>query len=780
MKQISTSLTQALNSQTPKYYKKILLYKRVWNSETLQYDFASASDISKYLVEISPVKWKLDTEAYSTWSCANTNLVLNNLDKKFTPGAQNSFFAEEENFFGSKVEVFGGASTSQGKEDLLLFRGFILSCAQEYPEDKTISITLKGELEKLSSFSAEQISNTATNELLGQDEGQEFYTINSGVGVILEVKQGATLEDATILQPSLDYKISSLNDINQGAKIKLTNALTTGQSLWISYIYWWQNKSLAWLAGQIAETANSQNTDIDDVSFDHTITNTFAQPTFAPFEEGTLENVEISSSTLQLENNFLKNAEFSWTTLEKPSNVSFTFTPTSAWLSSGLLSSPATAYTPSTQAYGTWQIDASCNWTDETNQLNFFISSTNNYRTTNGYCLTHFKYGNNMICGLYRVDNGSLVLLRAGTYALGSHITKMKYRLSRDENGNFYLWLKALEPSESAWQFLGLLATDNTYSQSSYLVLKMQNNGYQGIENISLSPLCATGIGETSPKGNYLSPIIDGGEYLINWDIFSANQTLNNGTTKTFWRAKDTLEDSWTEWTEITNSQTPATQKRYLQLKWSATSNSEQTSSPVLNNWSLVYYTNSVNIALVNTYQKNCLEIMQDLALLSGFIIGYKTDGTFLFKKRTYPEPSLTLTKGEIINIEYQNSGIEKLFNRVCVNFGTYQEVKDNSLENLTRPNLIDKYGLKELKISAGTLLPPENANLALAAVSAIYAQVCQVKKRAVINAKFLPQIELGDTLLIDYANYLETEMSVEGLEFDLEKWTLRLDLKEI
>ncbi len=780
MKQISTSLNNALKNQTPKYYKKILLYKRVWNSETLQYDFASASDISKYLVEISPVKWKLDTEAYSTWSCANTNIVLNNLDKKFTPGAQNSFFAEEENFFSSKVEVFGGASTSQGKEDILLFRGFILSCAQEYPEDKTISITLKGELEKLSSFSAEQISNTVANELLGQDEGQEFYTINSGVGVILEVKQGATLEDATILQPSLDYKISSLNDINQGAKIKLTNALTTGQSLWISYIYWWQNKSLAWLAGQIAETAHSQNTDIDDVAFDHAITNTFAQPTFASFEEGTLENLEISSSTLQLETNFLKNAEFDWTTLEKPSNVSFTFTPNSAWLSSGLLSSPATAYTQSTQAYGTWQIDASCNWDDSENQLNFFISSASDYRNTNGYCFIHFKYGNNMVCALYRADNGTLTGLHAASYSLGSHITKIRYRLSRDENGNFYLWLKALEPSESSWHYLGLLANDNTYTQSSYLVLKMQNNGYQGISNIGLSPLVATGTGNLAPKGTYLSPIIDGGEYLINWDVFNINQTLNLGSAKTFWRAKDTIEDTWTEWAEITSSQTPATQKRYLQLKWSATSNAEQTSSPVLNNWSLVYYTNSVNIALVNTYQKNCLEIMQDLALLSGFIIGYKTDGTFLFKKRTYPQASLTLTKGEIINIEYQNSGIDKLFNRVCVNFGAYQEVKDNSFEDSTHPNLIDKYGLKELKISAGTLLPPENANLALAAVSAIYEQVCQVKKRAVINTKFLPQIELGDTLTIDYTNYLEADMSVEGLEFDLENWTLRLDLKEI
>ena len=175
-----------------------------------------------------------------------------------------------------------------------------------------------------------------------------------------------------------------------------------------------------------------------------------------------------------------------------------------------------------------------------------------------------------------------------------------------------------------------------------------------------------------------------------------------------------------------------------------------------------------------------CLEVMQEISLLSGFMIGYKSDGTFLFKQRTTPQASLTLGKGEIINIESQNSGLDKLYNRVCVNFGSYQEVKDNSEQSLTRPDLIDKYGLKELKISSGTLLPSANANLAFAAANMIYAQVCQVKKRAVINTKFLPQIELGDTLLIDYANYLETQMSVEGLEFDLENWTLRLDLKEV
>ena len=780
MKTLSSSLTKALQSQTPVYYKKILLYKRIWDNQTSQYKYDTALDISKYLVEISPVKWKLDNEDYCLWSCANTTIVLNNLNHLFTPAYSGSYFAGEENLFASKVEVYSGAKTSLGREDVLIFRGFILTAPQEYPEDKTISFTLRGELEKLNSFSAQQISQTATDELIAQNEGQEFYTINYGVGFISEVKQGSSLQTATTLQAGTDYSISSLNQLSQGAKIKLNTPLSSGQSLWASYVYWWQNKPLSWLATQIAIQSNSQNYDIDDVYFNHSITNTFEQPSFAPFDSGTMQNTEINSEVLRLKNNFLEQANFSWTVLEKPSNVSFSFTQSSAFLSSGSLSSPAAAYTQSTQAYGTWQIDASSNWDNQENQLNFFISSTNNYRTTNGYCFTHFKYGNNMVCGIYRVDNGTIVGLNAATYALGSQVTKIKYRLSRDNNGKFYLWIKALEPSESNWYYLGLIATDNTYTQSNYLLVKMVNNGYQGIENISLSPLAATGTGDTCPSGTYLSPVLDSGSYLINWGVFTINQTLNSGSAQIFWRGKDNLEDSWSAWTEITNAQTPNTQNRYLQLKWSATSNAAQTLSPVLTSWSLVYYTNSVNISLVNTYQMNCLEVMQELSRLSGFIIGYTENGTFLFKQRSYPAAALTLGKGEIIDIESFNSGTDKLYNRVCVNFGTYQEVKDNNTEDSTHPNLIDKYGVKELKISSGTLLPAENANLAQAAASAIYAQVCQVKKHAVINTKFLPQIELGDTLTINYTNYLETDMSVEGLEFDLENWTLRLDLKEV
>lgn len=780
MKTLSSSLTKAINSQNPKYYKKVLLYKRLWDSENSIYTYDTAVDISAYLAEISPIKWKLDNEGYSVWFCANTTLVFNNLTGYFTPGSQNSPFNAEENFFASKVEVYAGLYTSQGKEEVLIFRGFILTAPQEYPDNKTISITLSGELEKLASFSAEQISQNVQDELLGQDEGEEFTTANFGVGLISEVKQGISLQTTTTLQAGLDYQISSLNQLNQGAKIKLKNALTSGQSLWVSYIYWWQNKSLDWIARQIAQISKSDSSNIDQVYFDQSISNTFEQPSFSAFTEGTFENTELSSNKVQLKNNFLESADFSWTTLEKPSNVSFTFTPNSAWLSSGLLSSTAAAYCQSTQAFGTWQIDATSTWSDTEDQTNFFISSSNDYRNTNGYALTHFKYGNYMVFGLYRVDNGTLTALNGATYNLGSHISKIRYRLARDTDGNFYLWLKALEPSQSQWYYLGQLATDNTYTQSNYLVLKMINHGYQGIENISLSPLCATGTGDICPSGNYLSPVIDAGQYLINWGNFTLSQDLNNGSSQIFWRGKDNSEDSWSAWTEITNNQTPDTQNRYLQLKWSCTSNSEQTQSPALNTWSLIFYTNGVNIALLNTYQMTCLEVMQEIAKLSGFIIGFTSQGTFLFKQRTTPQASLTLGKGEIINIERQNSGIDKLYNRVCVNFGSYQEIKDNAQQSLTRPNLIDKYGLKELKISSGTLLPAANANLALAAANIIYGQVCQIKKRAVINTKFLPQIELGDTLTIDYANYLETDMSVEGLEFDLENWTLRLDLKEV
>ena len=101
----------------------------------------------------------------------------------------------------------------------------------------------------------------------------------------------------------------------------------------------------------------------------------------------------------------------------------------------------------------------------------------------------------------------------------------------------------------------------------------------------------------------------------------------------------------------------------------------------------------------------------------------------------------------------------------------------DDFTLNKARPNLIDKYGLKELALSSGSLLPAQNANLARACAPGIFTEVSKIKKRAAIVCRFLPQIELGDVVEVDYGDVLKGNMMVEGLEFNLSDWALRLDL---
>ncbi|MBQ2313040.1 MAG: hypothetical protein II183_02625, partial [Elusimicrobiaceae bacterium] len=133
----------------------------------------------------------------------------------------------------------------------------------------------------------------------------------------------------------------------------------------------------------------------------------------------------------------------------------------------------------------------------------------------------------------------------------------------------------------------------------------------------------------------------------------------------------------------------------------------------------------------------------------------------------------------DIISLESLDSGLNKLYTSVKVQFGEFSCRVDPFTLEESRPNIIDKYGVKELALSSA-FLPAQNANLARAAAPDIYARACTKKQRVALICKFLPQIELGDIVQVNYAPFLTLTAQVEGLEFDLTDWQLRLDLTEV
>jgi len=783
MKTISSSLTQSLNGQNIVFAKKVLLYPRVWNGE--EYVFSSPADITPYILEISDIKWKLDSEGYGIWNNANTTLSLSNAAGKFTQGNSSGFLPEGSLLYGAKAEIFAGARNSAGqKEYVKIFRGFALDAASVLYNERTLSLTLSGELARLACYSAADICLSEEGELLGFGSGTEFTTSQKAVGEITNIYRGslsAGVKSASALTAEQDYQVSSLNQYSAGAKITLTSALIATEGLWADYRRWYTDKPMEWIAEEIAKKSASDSYSIDSVYYDKTVSSSMRQPAQFPFSDGQTVYTEIGASGVNLPASFLNQADFDWSIGENPPNLTFTFSQDGVKVGNGIFSSHANVYAPQTNAYGTWQAEASCDWEDQENHWNYFISSTNNPATTNGYCFTQEKYLYNLIYTLYKVTAGNCQILQTVIVNINYEVKTFRYRIARDSQGNFKLWIRPLTPTLAAdWHAFGTIATDNTYTTCNYQMIDIRNNGNSFIANMKLSPLAATGGGDVGPQGSYLSPVMDGTQNLIAWGNLEASKTDNSGSSSFYYRTRNAESDAWGAWQSLAAGSAPSSSLRYLQLKWEALSDAAQTSSPVLSSWSLNWNSRGVNIALVNTASMTFSDVMQELARLSGYLIGYDSEGKFLFKARSEGAACGNLNKSNILEIESISDGTDKLYNRVSVSFGSYKCVTDPLTSGAARPNLLDKYGVKELSISSGSLLPPDNSNLALAAAPEIYQNVAVVKKRAVLSARFMPQIELGDIFNVSYDDVLSGEMRVEGIEFDLTDWQMRLNLTEV
>ena len=783
MKTLSQSLISALNSQAPIYTKKFLLYTRTWQEETETYSFSAAQDITKYILESSKIKWKSDNEGYSVWNNAVLNLTLSN---------QNNSFDETNTFWaGAKIEVYISTKTadSSNNEEIKIFQGFVLEGPVYDKENRTLSLALTGQLALLDNFSAQGLTQNAELETLTptlDNPTKKFTTQNNAVSEIVAVYQGATedgVENATLLKAHNDYSISDLSEYNKPAILTLNTALPETDSLWCTYHYYYTNKTCEWIAGQIADICAAPSRQIDPVFYSSTIEANYSCPTYNEFSEGTLNALTINNNTLELEDNFLQDTDYTWTTISAPGNQTVTTTPSSILVVGPAMmpqGSIAVFRAPATQAYGTWEAEVSVPEEDDEYQYNYFISSSDNLASTNGYVLSfEFSY-DYIILNLSRIDNGQATFLTQWYYQTARYMHRFRYRITRAADGTFRAWFKNITSGGDWVTPSGPGCQDNTYTSSNYQFFKMTGYGGNNVYNYQTSPLVSTGSGTLSPYGTYLSPTIHGGTNFNNWGKLNFQQTLNNGSAAFYMRFKDEDDVSWSAWERISNNQDITSTKNCAQIKWEAQSNTAQTQSPVLSSFVLTWEVKGVNISIVKTKDMSCLDIMKELATLSGYQIGFDSNGKFLFLNRSLnTTPCLTLEAKDIISLESLDSGLNKLYTRVKVQFGEFSYQVDPFTLEEERPNIIDKYGVKELALSSA-FLPAQNANLARAAAPDIYARACTKKQRIALICKFLPQIELGDILQVNYSPFLTVTAEVEGLEFDLTNWQLRLDLTEI
>lgn len=781
MKELSSLMLAALNSSAPGYKKKLLLYRRVWDASAEKYSFAEAEDITKYVIETGSVKWKLDNEGYGVWNSAGLSVTL--AEGLFPSG-------EASSAYGARIDVYAGVLSAEGEIYSKIFRGFIMREPSFNFEERSWIIYLSGELSRLGDYSASELSilkkevllssRAADSPLSEDDDYFEFSLPDKAVGEVLDLRCGPAsdgFESAVSLKAVNEYEASSLNSYKYPAKITLLSPLKPGFALWVSYRVWHTDKSIEWILENTLKLCGNPEKYIENVNYEGKIEAFFAQPSDADFLQGTYDFAEVSQDTVTLPSSFLKDASYDWQVIVQP-NLPFQLTPNSVGIDDGKLNVPGLVAAPCTQAYGTWEVECTMLWNETIAQYFYYVWS-GDPSNGGGYCFQHTKYDSyRLFFAFFKVKDNNYEQLGMVWMDRNNQTYRVRYRICRYEDGSVRFMVKPLTPVEGPWNDFGIVFTDNEYQTSDYHRIIMNEYGNNHFYSIKLSPQAATGSGDAAPYANYYSPVIDGGSRLASWKNFTASGEAGGGSCSYYTRSKTAQDLPWGDWNLIEPGSVIDESGRYLQLKWAGKSDAAQTSVPKLTGWRAEWEASGVNIAMINTSSMSCLDVVRELARLSGYQIGFDSEGTFFFKQRPIlSSPSLKLTQRDIISVESVNGGADKLYNRVSVNFGDYTCIVDDFTLGLPRPNLIDKYGLKELSLSSGALLPAQNANLARACAPGIYKEAGKLKKRAAVVCRFLPQIELGDVVEVDFAPYLSGNMTVEGLEFNLNDWTLRLDL---
>ncbi|MBT3393062.1 MAG: hypothetical protein HOF38_03105 [Elusimicrobiaceae bacterium] len=801
MKTITTEVSNLLKNSNQKYFKTVTLYTRYY--DTSDFDYNTGIDITDHLLDISPVKNKLDSEGYGVWKMSNTILKFSNKHNEFKTGNPDGYFTTGKIVHKSKIKIEAGIIKTDGtKESFDIFTGYIMNSPTFNPEDKSVTITISGRLATLKDYSMETLSNTATEEQLTTSDNTDFVTTNTAVGEILEVRKGTTtFADATVLRESIDFTLSNLNIYDEEAIVSLKTAAVAGDKIWATYKYWYTLKAIEWVAEQIATTAGVTGTDIEDIVFPESIKTTTTYDDETDFDTGTYDDTEYDTDAVKLDDSFPSGLGTTWTPRATPSGTYYSSSSDSVEILGNNFSGYGIVSAPQTSAYGTWDfvVDV-CGTLSYEQSYYHFIADGYSLGSITSYCFSVSKTDTYDVLYILReFTNGSSANLSVILDELPIVAADLRIRISRNSSGEFYLWVRPEAPVVGTWQSQGLIATDTTITTSTYQVpVFVQYAEDNGFRDMKFSTKVATGSGDYFPDGTHTSPEIYGGTVFDSWGEVSTSETIPTGTsTDIEYRHKATSGASWGSWTALPANDIPNTTNPYLQLKWEADTNTAQDNTPELSSLSVDIFKQYVDIAMVNTKDMTCLDALIELAKMTCYEIGFNSsDEMFLKARNTDTAGAIELNSEDIYKVNYMSDGIDKIYNKVSVNFGDYRRVYDPVEDGDSSPHSIDNYGIREISVSSGNFLPPDNSNIAYAIAPLIYNYTKNIRQRATITTKFLPHLELSDILKINYDQPLisntfssdldkklslqDVYMRIEGIEFDLENWQMKLELVEV
>ena len=269
------------------------------------------------------------------------------------------------------------------------------------------------------------------------------------------------------------------------------------------------------------------------------------------------------------------------------------------------------------------------------------------------------------------------------------------------------------------------------------------------IYNVSTSPV----LSFFSFPGYVLTQTIDCGNNLDVYNAFTLLSKLNNGAIKIYSQSS-TNGTAWDAWLEIVAGVIASTKKEFIHFRivpyYTATP-----TSPEISKFYFTYKITSLNVSMADFTGMTAQGAIEEFAKLLNYDIGVDTSGKYFFRAKDTGLIIDMELSGENYIISIDNDAIDwaSIFNEVSVSIGNFNAIVSPKTLGTAEPTSFTKYGNRPLSIASQSVKIDDKLDLSDSLAQIYYNRYYLPKRQMRLKCQMLPQLELSDTLNINYKN---------------------------
>lgn len=246
MRAVSQSYKAAQASHLIFPVRKVELFRALADGSSWE---ATPLDVTREVVRLERMSWKLDTDALNEFKASNVRLELENAARQWDDGSPGRFAGFLR--FGSKLRVSLGLKAAGAEDAFPVFTG-VIDDVNEDSGTPTVQAEVRSMDQLLEGADANKAAILVTNELLGIGDGQafEFELSQLPVGEVLEIRVGGEAA-----RPGTRWTASNLNDPQKKAKVRFeTVQPPPGAEIRADYIVWKRDLQIHEAVGDLLAT----------------------------------------------------------------------------------------------------------------------------------------------------------------------------------------------------------------------------------------------------------------------------------------------------------------------------------------------------------------------------------------------------------------------------------------------------------------------------------------------------------------------------------------------